>query len=93
MSNTKRCRKPLQKEGVKVTQYCRDAILSRAVPEPELVDVSGVPTWLLHFLLFVTQEQVAVCVAGGVAYCLADLLCRRSLLDTGSGWTSADAVE
>ena len=44
-------------EGVKVTQYCRDAILSRAMPEPELADVSTIPVWLLHFLLFVTRGK------------------------------------
>ena len=49
--------KAAAEEGVNITQYCRDAILSRAMPEPELVDVSGVPTWLLHFLLFVTRGK------------------------------------
>ena len=45
-------------EGVKVATYCcREAILARAMPEPELPDVSTLPTWLLHFLLFVTLSK------------------------------------
>ena len=49
--------KAAEEEGVKITVYCRDAILARAMPEPEVVDVSGVPAWLLHFLLFVTRGK------------------------------------
>ena len=45
-------------EGVKVATYCcREVILARAMPEPELPDVSTLPTWLLHFLLFVTLSK------------------------------------
>ena len=44
-------------EGVKVATYCREAILARAMPEPELPDVATLPTWLLHFLLFVTRSK------------------------------------
>ena len=38
-----------------VATYCRDAILARAMPEPEVSDVATLPAWLLHFLLFVTR--------------------------------------
>ena len=44
-------------EGVKVATYCREAILARAMPEPELPDVSTLRTWLLYFLLFVTRSK------------------------------------
>ena len=44
-------------EEVKVATYCREAILARAMPEPELPDVATLPAWLLHFLLFVTRGK------------------------------------
>ena len=45
-------------EGVKVATFCcREAILARAMPEPELPDVSTLLTWLLDFLLFVTRSK------------------------------------
>ena len=44
-------------EGVRVATYCHDAIVARAMPEPEAADYSGVPAWLLHFLLFVTRGK------------------------------------
>ena len=44
-------------EGVKVATYCREAILSRPMPEPELPNVAALPAWLLHFLLFVTRGK------------------------------------
>ena len=44
-------------EGVKVSVYCRNAILAQAMPEPELPDAAGLPAWLWHFLLFVTRGK------------------------------------
>ncbi len=44
-------------EGVKVAAYCREAILARAMPEPELPDVATLPAWLLHFLIFVARGK------------------------------------
>ena len=35
---------------MKVGTYCRDAILARAMPEPDIHDVATLPAWLLHFL-------------------------------------------
>ena len=49
--------KASEEEGITVTEYCRDAILSRAMPEPELADVSSIPAWLIHFLIFVTRGK------------------------------------
>ena len=45
-------------DGVKVATYCREAILARAMPEPDGQDESGVPAWLLHFLLFFTRGKI-----------------------------------
>ena len=45
-------------DGVKVATFCREAILARAMPEPEGQDESGVPAWLLHFLLFFTRGKM-----------------------------------
>ena len=42
---------------MKVATYCRDAILPRAMPEPEIHDVAALPAWLLHFLLFLTRGK------------------------------------
>ena len=44
-------------EGVKVTTYCREAILARAMPEPELPDVAALPAWLLHLMLFLSRGK------------------------------------
>ena len=44
-------------EGVKVATYCREAILARAMPEPELLGEAMIPAWLLHFILFVTRGR------------------------------------
>ena len=44
-------------EGVKVATYCREAILARAMPEPEFPDVATLPAWLLHFLIFFTKGK------------------------------------
>ena len=44
-------------EGVKVAAYCRNAILARAMPEPELPGEAALPAWLLHFLIFVTRGR------------------------------------
>ena len=44
-------------EGVKVSAYCRNAILTQAMPEPELPDLATLPAWLIHFLLFVTRGK------------------------------------
>ena len=44
-------------EGVKVATYCREAILARVMPEPELPGEAMIPAWLLHFILFVTRGK------------------------------------
>ena len=44
-------------EGVKVATYCREAILARAMPEPEFPGEAMIPAWLLHFILFVTRGK------------------------------------
>ena len=48
-------------EEVTVTAYCRDAILTRAMPEPEpdpeLLAVGALPAWLLHVLLVLTRSR------------------------------------
>ena len=44
-------------EGVTITAYCRDAIMEKAAPEPEIPDVTGLPTWLIHFLLFISRGK------------------------------------
>ena len=46
-----------EEEGVTITVYCRDAIMGKAAPEPEIPDVSTLPLWLVHFLLFVTRAK------------------------------------
>jgi hypothetical protein len=40
-----------------VATHCREAILARAMPEPEFPDVAALPVWLLHFLIFVTRGR------------------------------------
>ena len=44
-------------EGETITVYCRDAIMDRAMPEPEVPDVAALPAWLLHVLLFLTRGK------------------------------------
>ena len=44
-------------EGVKVSVYCRNAILAQVMPEPELPDGAALPAWLWHFLIFVTRGK------------------------------------
>ena len=51
------CKAAAAEEGVKVATYCREAILARAMPEPEFPDVATLPAWLLHFILFVTRGR------------------------------------
>ena len=46
-----------KEEGVSITVYCRRAIMEKAAPEPEIPDVTGLPLWLVHFLLFVTMGK------------------------------------
>ena len=46
-----------EEEGVTVTVYCRDAIMEKAAPEPEVPDVATLPAWLLHFLLLLTRGK------------------------------------
>ena len=44
-----------EEEGATITAYCRDAIMEKAAPEPEVPDVAALPAWLLHVLLFLTR--------------------------------------
>ena len=46
-----------EEEGVTVTVYCRDAVMEKAAPEPEIPDVATLPAWLLHVLLFLTRGK------------------------------------
>ena len=46
-----------EEEGQTITVYCREAILARAMPEPELPDVATLPAWLIHFLLFLSRGK------------------------------------
>ena len=46
-----------EEEGVTITAYCRDAIMDKAAPEPEIPDVTGLPMWLIHFLLFLSRGK------------------------------------
>ena len=50
-------REAAAQEGVKVSAYCRNAILAQAMPEPALPDLATLPAWLIHFLLFVTRGK------------------------------------
>ena len=43
--------------GATITAYCRDAIMEKAAPEPEVPDVAALPAWLLHVLLFLTRGK------------------------------------
>ena len=44
-------------DGQTVTVYCRDAILEKAMPEPELPDLATLPGWLIHVLLFFSRGK------------------------------------
>ena len=44
-----------EEEGVTITVYCRQAVMEKAAPEPP--DVTGLPTWLIHFLLFISRGK------------------------------------
>ena len=46
-----------EEEGQTITVYCRQAIMEKAAPEPELPDVATLPAWLLHCLLFLTRGK------------------------------------
>ena len=46
-----------EEEGQTITVYCRLAIMEKAAPEPEIPDVTGLPTWLIHFLLFISRGK------------------------------------
>ena len=46
-----------EEEGQTITAYCRDAIMEKAAPEPEVPDVATLPPWLLHFLLLLTRGK------------------------------------
>ena len=72
------CRSAIQEaaaeEEVKVATYCREAILARAMPEPELPDVATLPAWLLHFLLFLTRGKTKPVYPGSSLYVLTGTL-------------------
>ena len=44
-----------EEAGQTVTAFCRDAILDRVAPPPDIA-TPAVPAWLLHFLLFITRR-------------------------------------
>ena len=46
-----------EEEGQTITVYCRQAIMEKAAPEPELPDVATLPAWVIHFLLFLTRGK------------------------------------
>ena len=46
-----------EEEEQTITVYCRQAIMEKAAPEPELPDVTGLPTWLIHLLLFISRGK------------------------------------
>ena len=46
-----------EEEGQTITGYCRDAIMEKAAPEPEVPDVATLPPWLLHFLMVLTRGK------------------------------------
>ena len=47
-----------EEEGQTITVYCRQAIMEKAAPEPEIPDVTGLPMlWLIHFLLFISRGK------------------------------------
>ena len=57
LSQYEQVRIAAEEEGVTITVYCRDAIMDKAAPEPEIPDVATLPAWLLHFLLFLTRGK------------------------------------
>ena len=46
-----------EEEGQTITAYCRDAIMEKAAPVPEVPDVAALPPWLLHFLMVLTRGK------------------------------------
>ena len=46
-----------EEEEQTVTAFCRQAIMEKAAPEPEIPDVTGLPTWLIHLLLFLSRGK------------------------------------
>ena len=46
-----------EEEGATITADCRDAIMEKAAPGPEVPDVAALPAWLLHVLLFLTRDK------------------------------------
>ena len=46
-----------EEEEQTITVYCRQTIMEKAAPEPEIPDVTGLPTWLIHFLLFISRGK------------------------------------
>ena len=46
-----------EEEEQKITVYCRQAIMEKAAPEPETPDVTGLPMWLIHLLLFLSRGK------------------------------------
>ena len=46
-----------EEEGQTITVYCRQPIMEKAAPEPELPDVATLPAWLLYCLLFLTRGK------------------------------------
>ena len=46
-----------EEEEQTITVYCRQAIMEKAAPEPEIPDVTRLPTWLIHFLLFISRGK------------------------------------
>ena len=46
-----------EEEGVTITVYCRQAIMEKAAPEPEIPNVAALPAWLLHILLFISRGK------------------------------------
>ena len=46
-----------EEEGVTITVYCRQAIMEKAAPEPEIPDVAALPACLLHILLFISRGK------------------------------------
>ncbi len=46
-----------EEEGVTITAYCRQAVMEKAAPVPEVPDVATLPPWLLHFLMVLTRGK------------------------------------
>ena len=57
LSQYEQVRIAAEEDGVTITVYCRQAIMEKAAPEPEIPDVTGLPTWLIHFLLFISRSR------------------------------------